>query len=171
MISSEKSNTLSLPRLFTSKKVAFSVAVLVIFHLVGFWGLIFSGNPTYYQNLTPLNLLLTNFLLFANHKHFNKAFFGFVALTFLTGFFAEVIGVHTGLLFGNYAYGEALGFQLWNVPVLIGLNWVLLVYTTGIFARNLFKNAALAAFTGALLMVGLDFFIEPVAMNYDFWSW
>ncbi len=171
MISNEKNNTLPLPRLFTAKKVPFSIAVLVIFHLVGFWGLVFSGDEKYYQNLTPLNLLLTNFLLFFNHKTFGRAFFLFAGITFLAGFFAEVIGVHTGLLFGNYAYGEALGFKLWQVPVLIGLNWVMLVYCTGSVARKWLKSPVLAAFAGALLMVGIDFLIEPVAVKYDFWSW
>src|SRR6478609_3641217 len=113
MISNENTNTLPLPRLFLSKKVAFSAAVLIIFHLVGIWGLVFSGNPIYYQQLTPLNLLLTNLLLFLNHK---------------------------GLLFGEYAYGAGLGLKLWNVPLLIGLNWVMLVYCAGAVARNWFKN-------------------------------
>lgn len=158
-------------RLFTEKKLPFSVAVLVIFHAVGFWGLIFSGEPETYQRLTPLNLLLTYFLLFLNHQRFNVAFFAFAVLTFLAGFFAEVLGVHTGLLFGNYIYGEALGFKLWHVPLLIGLNWVMLVYSIGITVRNWIKKPAFTAIIAAFLMVLLDLFIEPAAMQFDFWSW
>ena len=77
MISNEKSNTLLLPQIFASKKLLISVAVLIIFHLVGFWGMVFSPDPTYFQNLTPLNLLLTAFLLFINDRNFNAAFFNF----------------------------------------------------------------------------------------------
>lgn len=171
MISNEKNKQLTFPRLFTANKVAISVAVLVIFHLVGFWGLALSGEPTYFQNLTPLNLLLTIFLLFLNCRIYDKALLLFAALTFTTGFLAEVVGVHTGLLFGNYAYGAALGVKLWEVPLLIGMNWVMLVYCSGIAARRLLKNPVPAAFLGALLMVLLDFLIEPVAVKYDFWSW
>lgn len=171
MISNENTKTLPSPRLFISKKVAFSAAVLLIFHLVGIWGLVFSGNPTYYQQLTPMNLLLTNLLLFINHKQFNRPFFLFAGTTFLVSFLAEVIGVHTGLLFGEYAYGGALGFKLWNVPLLIGLNWVMLVYCAGAVARKWFKNYLAAALTGATLMTLLDYLIEPVAMQYDFWTW
>ncbi|MHA6248533.1 carotenoid biosynthesis protein [Pontibacter sp. CAU 1760] len=155
------------------KKYAFPVAlaVLVIFHGVGLWGLLLSGNPTYFQQLTPMNLLLTNGLLFSFHKRWTKAFALFAAVVFSAGFVAEVIGVHTGLIFGNYQYGEALGTKLWDVPLLIGLNWLMLVYTTGAvssyFRLPWLANAAISA----LLMVLLDYFIEPVAMAYDFWDW
>src|SRR5689334_23098853 len=37
---------------------------------------------------------------------------------------AEVIGVATGAIFGAYSYGEVLGFKLLEVPLIIGLNWV-----------------------------------------------
>ena len=171
MISAETIKPNLSSRLFTDKKLLFSIAVLVIFHAVGFWGLIFSNEPEMYQRLTPLNLLLTNFLLFLNHKKFDTSFFTFVIIIFLAGFLAEVAGVHTGLLFGNYTYGEALGFKLWNVPLLIGLNWVMLVYSVGITVRNWTKKPAFAAIISACLMVLLDLFIEPVAMRFDFWNW
>lgn len=171
MITAELLKTVSISRLFTAKKLAFSAAILVIFHAVGFWGLTFSGQPETYQNLTPLHLLLTNFLLFLNHKNFNAAFFIFAGLTFAAGFLAEVVGVHTGLLFGNYVYGQALGFKLWNVPLLIGLNWVMLVYSIGITVRNFTNKPWLAAVISAGIMVLLDLFMEPVAMRFDFWTW
>src|SRR5688572_19150870 len=145
MISAEPINPKLTSRLLTDKKLLFSITVLVIFHAVGFWGLIFSGQPEMYQRLTPLNLLLTNFLLFLNHKKFDAAFFAFVIFTFLAGFLAEVAGVHTGVLFGYYVYGEAIGFKLWTVPLLIGLNWVMLVYSAGITVRNWTKKPLFAA--------------------------
>lgn len=155
------------------KKYAFplALAVLVIFHCVGLWGLLLSDDPEYFQQLTPMNLLLTNALLFSFHRRWNSAFVLFAAVVFAVGFLSEVIGVHTGLLFGDYSYGEALGVKLWDVPLLIGLNWLMLVYTTG-HVSNYTKLPWLAkALAGALLMVLLDYFIEPVAMRYDFWSW
>jgi uncharacterized membrane protein len=158
-------------RLFRQKKLLFSAAVLVIFHCVGFWGLCFSSDPEYYQNLTPLNLLLTAFLLFLNHQNFNKSFWLLAGFTFTIGFLGEVLGVHTGLLFGNYEYGQALGFKLFQVPLLIGLNWVILVYAAGCVARTFLKKPLISVLAAAFFMVGLDYFIEPVAMHFDFWSW
>jgi putative membrane protein len=148
-----------------------AVAVLVIFHAVGLWGLLFSGDPAYFQRLTPMNLLLTNALLFSFHRRWNRGFVLFAVVVFLTGFFSEVIGVHTGLLFGNYGYGAALGIKLWEVPLLIGLNWLMLVYTTGHMSNYIRLHWVAKALIGALLMVLLDYFIEPVATQYDFWSW
>jgi uncharacterized membrane protein len=148
-----------------------ALAVLVIFHAVGLWGLLFSGEPEYFQSLTPLNLLLTNALLFAFHKRWNVAFILFAVVVAVAGFMAEVVGIHTGLLFGDYTYGDALGTKLWDVPLLIGLNWLMLVYTTGHIVNLTSLHWVAKALLAALLMVGLDFFIEPVAMRFDFWDW
>lgn len=148
-----------------------AVAVLVIFHAVGLWGLLFSGEPEYFQQLTPMNLLLTNVLLFSFHRRWNAAFVLFAVVVFCVGFFSEVLGVHTGLLFGNYSYGATLGLQLWEVPLLIGLNWLMLVYTTGHISNYFKLHWLIRALVGTVLMVLLDYFIEPVAMQYDFWSW
>jgi len=148
-----------------------ALGVLVIFHGVGLWGLLLSGHPAYFQQLTPMNLLLTNVLLFSFHRGWNTAFVLFAAAVFAVGFLSEVVGVHTGLLFGDYRYGAALGTRLWEVPLLIGLNWLMLVYTTGHLSNFLKVHWLVRALLGALLMVLLDYFIEPVAMQYDFWSW
>jgi hypothetical protein len=148
-----------------------ALAILIIFHGVGFWGLLFSNRPNYFQELTPLNLILTNLLLFSVHRNWNITFTIFAITVMLVGFFAEVVGVHTGLLFGNYSYGAALGLKVWDVPLLIGLNWLMLVYSTGTIVHKLAIGVWLKAIVGAGLMVLLDFFLEPVAMQFDFWSW
>ncbi|WP_439880786.1 carotenoid biosynthesis protein [Pontibacter sp. MBLB2868] len=148
-----------------------AVAILVIFHAVGFWGMLYSGRPEYFQRLTPMNLLLTNAILFAFHRRWNAAFVLFAGVVFAVGFFSEVLGVHTGLLFGNYSYGVALGIKVWEVPLLIGLNWLMLTYVTGIISSRLRLAWYAKALVAALLMVLLDYFIEPVATQFDFWSW
>ena len=119
------------------KKVALAIFVLVVFHAVGLYGLAFSSNPAWYRALSPLNLLLTNVLLYSFHKTWNWSFWLFAIVALLAGFISEVIGVHTGLLFGSYTYGAALGLQLWGIPLVISLNWLLLVYVTGIMVQRL----------------------------------
>ena len=153
------------------KKVIAATGVLVIFHAVGLFGLAFSRDPAWYRALTPLNLLLTLGILFSFHQTWNKAFLVFSGLVLLTGFLVEVLGIHTGLLFGHYRYGTALGPKLWDVPLLIAGNWLLLVYVTGVLVQALpapWWGKALAA---ATLMVLLDLLIEPVAAVLDFWIW
>jgi uncharacterized membrane protein len=156
---------------FKKYSLGVAIAVLAIFHGVGFWGLMFSDKPAYFQALTPLNLLLTNVLLFSFHRSWSLAFLLFAQVVFGVGFFSEVVGVHTGLLFGNYSYGSSLGYKVWDVPLLIGLNWLMLVYITGHISNYTNWPTVVKAILGAALMVLLDFFIEPVAMQFDFWDW
>jgi putative membrane protein len=153
------------------KKVALAVFILIVFHAVGFYGLAFSTNPGWFRSLSPLNLVLTNLLLFSFHKNWNRPFLVFGALVLLVGFFSEVVGVHTGLLFGNYTYGDSLGPKLWEIPLIIALNWLLLVYSTGILVQRLAVPWLLKAFLAAGLMVLLDMLIEPVAAVLDYWTW
>jgi uncharacterized membrane protein len=153
------------------KKVALAVFVLVVFHAVGFYGLAFSAHPEWFRALSPLNLVLTNLLLFSFHKTWNRSFLLFGIVVLLVGFFSEVVGVHTGLLFGNYHYGGSLGHKLWNIPLIIALNWLLLVYSTAVLVQRLAVPWFLKAFLAAALMVLLDMLIEPVAAVLDYWTW
>jgi uncharacterized membrane protein len=152
-------------------RVGIAVAVLLIFYAVGFFGIGFSGYRSLFLALVPFNLLLTYAILFTFHRDFNRSFWVFAGVVASGGFLAEVLGVHTGLLFGSYQYGPTLGLQLWQVPLLIGLNWLMLVYTTGHLTDLLRLPWPLKALLAAGLMVGLDYFIEPVAVAFDFWSW
>ena len=91
-----------------------------------------------------------------------------IAITIL-GFFVEVIGVKTGFIFGSYHYGAAMGIKVLAVPLLIGINWSILLYSTSQFCR--FKSEILNAIFGAFLMTILDYFIEQSASKFDFWHW
>ncbi len=156
---------------FRTTYLPWAIAVLFIFYAVGFWGLGFSAYKPYFMALVPFNLLLTNVLLFLFHRGWNRAFFLFAGLAWLVGMAFEWVGVHTGLMFGEYIYGPTLGPHLWGVPVLIGANWLMLVYSSGHAVQKVSNNWLVQAVLGAAAMVLLDFFIEPVAVRYDFWAW
>ena len=146
-------------------------AILIIFYTVGLCGVLIAEQPTDFLALTPLNLLLSfGVLLYANRSNFKKL----VALFLLIpiGYGIELIGVQTGLLFGNYAYGANLGPTIAGVPPIIGLNWSMLIaacfaFTSSWFTNNYFWQALIVA----SLMTLLDVFIEPVAIKSNFWSW
>jgi uncharacterized membrane protein len=82
-----------------------------------------------------------------------------------------VVGTNTGLLFGHYTYGATLGPQYMGAPWLIGLNWVVVTYLAGTLASYLPASFAVRVIVGALLMVGFDLCMEPVAGRFDFWHW
>jgi len=145
--------------------------IISAFYISGIIGLSIPMVRSYFQMLTPFTLILSLGILLLFHSGWNKSFGLFAVTAMILGFGSEVMGIHTGFPFGNYEYGQTLGFKLFEVPLVIGINWLLLVYLTGnLFSKNL-KNDWLAACLAALLMVAIDFLIEPVAVNLDFWSW
>jgi putative membrane protein len=157
------------------KPLLYFLIALHFFGLLGMhWGFMNAQLQAFtpfesFISLTPLNLILTTGMLLFFHEDWQPAFVLFAVLAILTGFFAEVAGVATGLIFGEYSYGATLGWKLWEVPLVIGLNWFLLSYVCCSILR--FENKLIRTLAGAALMVLLDLIIEPVAIHYDFWSW
>lgn len=140
-------------------------------YLAGAIGLLLPQTRSLFQALTPFHLLLTAGLLFWFHQDWNKSFLFFCATAFLIGYAVEVVGVHTGAVFGDYWYGEAFGLKVLEVPLLIGLNWLVLVYCCGVICARFPLPLPIKAALAAALMVGLDFIIEPISAHYDFWYW
>ncbi|MEX2513967.1 MAG: carotenoid biosynthesis protein [Cyclobacteriaceae bacterium] len=156
----------------TSKNKKFQAKiVIVVLHLVGIIGLSWDFSRPLFQWMTPFHLLITTGILLAFHRDWNPKFWLFVFLAFILGMVAEIIGVNTGMVFGSYHYGKALGVQVFGVPLMIGVNWFLLVYLTGGVFDRIIRNDLLAAFAGAILMVLMDLNMEPVAVKLDFWKW
>lgn len=143
------------------------IFVIIVFHIVGFVG--FVVNPAYFKSLSPVNLLLSFGLIVLMSKQTKWQFYGALCLVAVLGFFVEVLGVKTELIFGSYYYGQSLGYKWMSVPLLIGVNWSMLLYCTSQLSK--FKNTTVNALFGAGLMVGLDFFIEQNASRFDFWYW
>lgn len=121
--------------------------------------------------LTPVTLGLSTIILLWNQENWNRNTVIMAALAFLVGYFVEVAGVATGVIFGVYWYGPTLGPGLWDVPFMMGANWLLLVFATGAFVAPKKWPLPIKAFVSAALMMGLDVLIEPMAMRLDFWQW
>lgn len=151
--------------------VTIAVLILVIFHQVGVVGLHLPQTRDLFVQLVPMNLLLSAGLLAWFHRPWTVSF-GIVAFViFWVGYLVELVGVKTGIIFGPYHYDTALGPKIAGVPPLIGLNWLLLTYSTGIIAMRAFRKVWVRVLAGALLMVVLDLLIEPMAIRFDFWTW
>jgi putative membrane protein len=145
--------------------------LLLIFYTVGFVGLIQPDYKAYFLSLTPFNLLLTlGLFLWANQDIKKRGLLCF-ALVFSLGWCIEWLGVHTGLLFGQYTYGRSLGFALDGIPLIIGVNWLILVLASRVVAMSLVSKPFHQHLLAASLMTALDVWIEPVAIKLDFWQW
>jgi len=122
--------------------------------------------------LTPFTLLLTgSVVLYKSYKSSNKLFLYWIIITYLITFSLEVIGVKTGLIFGEYLYGETLGLKLFDVPLIIGFNWVFVILGAISIARIISKNNLVVSLIAALIAVIFDFILEPVAIKLDYWQW
>ena len=155
----------------TSRRLRVAQGLVLLFHFTGFVGLAFTKDPSFYLHFTPLTLLLTAVLLAAFQPDRSISFWGFCISVSLLGFAAEVIGVMTGKFFGHYYYGHTLGYLVLGVPLAIGLNWLVLTYVCGTLSRYVPVPELPRTILAALLMVGLDMCMEPVAHTYDFWHW
>ena len=114
------------------------IIIIWIFHLTGIFGILY-GNSEWFINLTPLNLSVSFFLLvFVNKNHFKTI--TFILICFFVGMISEILGVNYGLIFGDYEYGNALGYRLFGVPLLIGANWAILTLSCSALSATLFNS-------------------------------
>ena len=144
------------------------ISIIWIFHLTGIFGILY-GNSEWFINLSPLNLSVSFFLLvFVNKNHFKTI--TFILICFFVGMISEILGVNYGLIFGDYEYGNALGYRLFGVPLLIGANWAILTLSCSALSATLFNSIFVKIIMGVFLMVMLDAVIEPIAPLLDFWE-
>ncbi|MES2063184.1 MAG: carotenoid biosynthesis protein [Bacteroidota bacterium] len=149
-----------------------AIIIIILFHLVGLVGLSVPATRGLFLSIVPFHLLLMLAVITLGHHKQNSRFGLFIIIVFWLGFIAEWVGVHKGWLFGNYAYGETLGLKLSGIPLMIGVNWFLLIYATGVtMQRSRLKSAFFRIITGAGILVLLDILIEPVAIRLNYWHW
>lgn len=154
------------------KQPKYAILVLTILYIVGVFGILIPIHEQFIL-LTPLNLLTSLGLVLIFHKNWTTSMTIFVAIAFSIGFGIEILGVQTGLVFGEYSYGKVLGPKLLGTPFMIGVNWIMLTYCSAITIQTVLPKLSkvIKAIIGAATLVLLDFLIEPIAIQYDFWSW
>ena len=182
----------------------YSLYFLIIIFTVGIFGHLFSLTKPLMIFLTPYTLFICGSVVLYNYylelklgsaqqKNWRKreaVWFIFVYLITLT---LEIVGVHTSLVFGSYRYTDVLGIQILDTPLVIGLNWTLIILGIIILLNNitikaeqiagqqintspeatspLIKNKYILAFTVGIIAVTFDYFLEPVAIALDYWQW
>lgn len=164
------------------------IILLVLIHVIGFLG-IHSDYRLFFLSLSPINLLVSACIIFLNEKIPYRLYL-FLYFTF---YGVEWLGVYSGWPFGTYFYAETLGIKVFQIPLIIGVNWLLLLHTSqeiitkflGSFPLKIFREgenakigvweqfpkAVLKAFLVAALMLLIDYLIEPHAAELDYWHW
>lgn len=122
--------------------------------------------------LTPWALILS-YIIILNPEFRQKNFLMIVWLLIVSviTFFLEVIAVKTSLIFGEYIYGSVLGLKISGVPLVIGINWGIIIWGCAEIAHLLKIHLIIRAAAAGILAVFLDFLIEPAASSLTYWNW
>jgi putative membrane protein len=141
--------------------------------------MLFFGGIGYLSPLKDVFLLTTPFVItfcflyLLLQERNNSKYIYYVVFVILFTFILEAVGVKTGLVFGSYDYGSTLGIKIFSTPIIIGLQWCLVVIgamslpTTFLPKLNIFLFVLLS---GSIAVV-FDIVIEPVAVELGYWIW
>ncbi len=183
-MSPRKHKTLSI-RDVNTPVFKFSTGLAILSHIVGLF-LFGSTFSVTYRGSTTYNLLLMFVLMLWNEHKIGTRYVTALLLGFSVGFFVEVLGVNSGVLFGHYTYSEILGLQIFGVPLIIGLNWFKITYCAYITSiilsqyiakrtdgkiKTVFQTPLVYSIIAALLATFFDYLMEPVANKVGFWHW
>ncbi len=141
---------------------------LILVYISGSIG--FVVNSTFFSPFTPYTLLFTCFVFMIHQPVSDKKYISAFLSIAVLGYIIELIGIKTGLLFGNYSYGNGLGLKLLDVPLIISINWAMLICAGIVTVRKVFRNKFIVISVTALLVTFIDLIIEQVAQKLDFWQ-
>ena len=146
--------------------------LLPIFYGMGFLFHLIDATFPYMLILTPYTILATAIIGFLpDIYNQNRKLLLWAFITFLCTLFLEILGVATGWIFGAYDYGKTLGFSILGVPVLIGINWTLIIMGSASLVKRVTSHPSLVALGTASITVLFDWIMEPVAIALDYWAW
>ena len=91
--------------------------------------------------------------------------------TLLFTFVMEATGVHTGDFFGHYSYGSIFSVKVLDVPIIITINWLVLILSVNEMMAGFTRKTLLHGLLVAIVIVFFDFIMEPVAMHLGYWNW
>lgn len=138
------------------------------------YGIINLLNPyrrNFILSYTPFILLLSTIIVTIFDKGYRWRKYGFLphSIIIVVGFLVEVVGCNLGFPFGEYCYGDTLGYKVLNTPLLIGINWLFLTVASRGAAAYLVKNSILLGVIATAIMLGYDMVLERVAPSMDMW--
>ena len=149
--------------------IYFSIFIVWLVNISGFFGIL-SDQKDFFLSSSPYVLTMTLFLLVVNNS-IDKKFLIRLFFIFMLGLSVEIIGVNFSFFFGEYKYGDNLGVKIFDVPIVIGFNWVLLIILTGNFANRVFPKSIIGkVLFGSTMMILLDLLIEISAPKLDYWE-
>ena len=158
-------------KLYNNKEfLRFSIFFVWLINISGFFGVL-SDQKDFFLSTSPFAILISFILLILNYNFRQKGFFTALISIIIIGFLVEFLGVNYDLFFGSYEYGNNLGYKIGGVPIIMSINWLVLIFLTGSFTEKIIPNSLpLKVIFASLLMVFIDIFLEICAPKLDYWK-
>jgi len=149
-----------------------STWIIIILFSVGIIGHSISQLRNLMILLTPITLSITTVIVVLNIlKEKRSTNFNWILVVVLFTLAIEILGVKTKLIFGEYEYGNVLGIKIYDVPIIIGFNWALIILGAIQISEKYIDKKYIAIIVSSFLAVLFDFILEPVAVKLVYWSW
>ena len=162
-------------------KVLNGILILSFLHVVSLWGLKSEAAMDFYFPYIAVDILCCFGFLLYYQQHWNVNAVFFIFFTYCAGFIISAIGVNTvysvnnvfygGYPFGPFVFQGTLGPKLFNTPLMIGVNWLILIYCIGILLKDMKFSKIQKALLGAFMLLLYDITLEPLAKKYQLWWW
>lgn len=149
------------------------VGILAFFYASGIVAHIVPQLRVIAFSMTDLFLFGINAFLLKDifDKNNGKRLLFWIIPVYLFTFSMEAVGVATGKIFGSYHYGSNMHLKVLGVPLVIAFNWLVLALAINSLSLRFFSNKWLLSIFSGVLIACYDYFIEPVAINLDYWKW
>ena len=158
-----------LPDYWTVKRQQIALGVTAFFLLAGAVQVAF--DISYVLTLTPVLLALITAMMLVVWDVALRTKTLIAAAVLVAGYVVELIGVHTGWLFGDYTYGTGLGFKAFGVPLAIGLAWFIVTLSAWHIVGFGKRRGIVSFLLAGGLVVMFDLLLEQFAIVYGLWSW
>lgn len=150
----------------------FKYYVIYLIFAVGTAGHFIDGISGYMIRMTPVVLLISGFyVLYFSGLFKSVKFLVWFASAYIITLMIEIAGVKTGLIFGEYNYGNVLGFRMFDVPLIIGFNWIIVILGAYSLSCMISEKIIFVCLITGMISVVFDFLLEPVAVKTGYWNW
>lgn len=164
-----KQQAVKIPRRLTTGELRTSAIILIVY-AVGIAGISIPLTGEFFLRLIPFVIVLSLVLSLVFHRSWDLKTVAVFTSVVIVAWMIEAAGVATGIIFGNYSYGTVLGIKRLETPLLIGFNWLLLIYGTANLTEKIGSGAIVKILTASGLMVVYDLVLEVAAPYLGMWE-
>jgi putative membrane protein len=149
------------------------IVLIVVGYVVGTIRHLEPTDLPFMLRVTPVVLFIMGGIVFIPLllEERRVAFWLWCAGVYVVTFLLEAVGVAHGIIFGPYTYGATLGTTLWGVPLVSGLNWLLVIMGSIGLISSWVRHPLVSVPLVGVVAFAFDYVMEPVALALDYWQW